>query len=289
MKRFVSLICVLALLFMFEVPVMAYDRTKHNQDLEYVLFRDKDYSDSHPLTGSIVKRIEDAAYLAIDQYNGHGVAELNNLIADRIPDIPNEISEFDFPGNYSHRYFTHRGWSVTYDAMAHWPIRQTILKNTIRAKLFSKVETPLSWFPWLSDQVYGNDNEKQCEAFAVLIYYVHVLGDHIGAESQAGLKNLAPLSNSHDRDNPGLIPDLMKYLPILFKGQTKTEKYKSMMQDLEQLADKSDRLYTGIGGIREEQFPEYHQCALDLRETLAKYIPDLLRKERFFSSTFYKK
>ena len=42
------------------------------------------------------------------------------------------------------------------------------------------------------------------------------------------------------------------------------------MQELEQLAERSDSLYTGTGGVREEQFPEYHQCALDLLETLVR-------------------
>ena len=287
MKRFGSLFFVLALLLTMISPALAHDRTEHNEELEYVLFRDRHYSDSHPTTGSIVKRLEDASYLAIDQYNGDGTTELNNLIADKIPGIPASVSEFDFTGNYAHRMFTHRGWNITYDEKAHWPVRQTILKNTIRTKLFSKVETPLAWFPWLSDQVYGNENERKCEAFAVLVYYVHALGDHIEAEKYTALAYVAPLSNSHDRDNPGIIPDLIIYLPVLFEGQTDSEQYKSMMQDLELLAETSDRLYTGTGGVREEQFPEYHQCALDLLETLATYVPELLKKEAFFHSTFY--
>lgn len=39
----------------------------------------------------------------------------------------------------------------------------------------------------------------------------------------------------------------------------------------------------------EEQFPEYHQCALDLLETLAAYMPDLLKKEPFFHAAFSSK
>ncbi|MBE5807202.1 MAG: hypothetical protein E7317_02555 [Clostridiales bacterium] len=287
MKRFFSLLSVVVLLVVMAIPVLAHDKTKHNEELEYVLFRDRHYADSHPITGAIVKRLEDASYLAIDQYNGNGTTELSNLIADKIPGIPTSIADFDFSANYAHRKYTHRGWNVTYNENAHWPLRQTILKNTIRAKLFSKVETPLAWFPWLSDQLYGNENESQCEAFAVLVYYVHILGDHIEASKHTALNYVAPLSNSHDRDNPGIIPELIKYLPILFKGQTESEQYNSMIQDLQQLADTADRLYNVTGGVREEQFPEYHQCALDLLETLATYVPDLLKKEPFFHSTFF--
>ena len=112
------------------------------------------------------------------------------------------------------RVFMEQAYSslVNNDEQAHWPIRQKILLNTIRAKLFSKVESPISWFPWLSDKVYGNGNEKQCEAFAVLVYCVHILGDHIEAEKHTALAYVAPLSNSHDSNNPGIIPELMKYL-----------------------------------------------------------------------------
>ena len=287
MKQLTCIIIVLAMLLSVALPALAHDRTEHDEELEYVLFRDRHYAASHPTVGDIIKRVEDAAYLAIDQFNGQGSAELNNLIAENIPGIPSSISEFDFSSNYAHRNYTHRGWNLIYDEKAHWPIRQEILLNTIRAKLFSKVESPLSWFPWLSDKVYGNENEKQCEAFAVLVYYVHVLGDHIEAEKHTALAYVVPLSNSHDRDNPGIIPDLMNYLPVLFAGQTNSEQYKSMMQDLQQLADIADRLYTGTGGVREEQFPEYHQCALNLLETLATYIPDLLKNEQFFHTTFF--
>ena len=287
MKRLTCLIIVLVMLLLVALPALAHDRTEHDEELEYVLFRDRTYADSHPTVRDIIKRVEDASYLAIDQFNGNGSTELNNLIADKIPDIPLSISEFDFSSNYSHRKYTHRGWNLTYDEQAHWPIRQKILLNTIRAKLFSKVESPISWFPWLSDKVYGNGNEKQCEAFAVLVYCVHILGDHIEAEKHTALAYVAPLSNSHDSNNPGIIPELMKYLPVLFEGQTDSEQYKSMMQDLQQLADIADRLYTGTGGVREEQFPEYHQCALNLLETLATYIPDLLKNEQFFRTTFF--
>ena len=287
MKRLTCFITALVMIFLLPLPVLAHNQDKHNEELELVLFRDRHYAGSNPVVKDIIERVEDASYLAIDQYNGNGKDELQNLIEAKIPDIPSSVEEFDFTGNYAHRIYTHRGWNLTYDEKANWPTRQTILLNTIRSQLFAKVESPLAWFPWLSKQVYGDGNEKQCEAFAVLVYYVHILGDHIAADKPAALAYVAPLSNSHDRDNPGIIPDLIKYLPILFEGQTDSEQYKSMMQDLEQLSVVADRLYNGTGGVREEQFPEYHQCASDLLETLKIYIPDLLKKESFFHTTFF--
>ena len=283
MKRIISLLLVLVLLIS-AAPAFAHDREEHDQELEYVLFRDRYYSDTHPTTGKIVERIEDAAYLAIDQYNGSGTTELKNLNDDKIPGIPSSIEQINFSSNYAHRDFTHRGWNVTYDPKAHWPERQTILKNTIRAKLFSSSEGPLSWLPWSSDR---SKTDRKVEAFAVLVYYVHVLGDHIEAEKFTALNYVSPLANYNDRDNPGIIPDLMKYLAILFEDQSSAEQYNSMIQDLEHLADISDKLYHVDGGIRETQFPEYHQYALDLLETLATYVPDLLKNEAFFHKAFF--
>ena len=284
MKRFISLFLSLVLL-LAAAPALAHERWEHDEELEYVLFRDRNYADSHPTTGQIIKRIEDAAYLAIDQFNENGKEDLKRLNDDKIPGIPTSLDEFKFSGNYAHRQFTHRGWNVTYDENAHWPIRQTILKNTVRTKLFSSMEGPLAWLPWSSER--GNLDRK-AEAFSVLVYYVHVLGDHIEAEKYTALAYVAPLANYNDRDNPGVSPDLMRYLAILFADQTDSEQYKSMIQDLEMLAESSNTLYHTTGGIREEQFPEYHQKALNLLETLATYVPDLLKKEEFFHNAFYK-
>lgn len=47
--------------------------------------------------------------------------------------------------------------------------------------------------------------------------------------------------------------------------------------------------YSAGGVNTEEKFNENNACALELLETLNTYIPQLLKKERFFSNTFYKK
>ena len=56
---------------------------------------------------------------------------------------------------------------------------------------------------------------------------------------------------------------------------------------LNEIFDISDKLYHVDGGIRETQFPEYHQNALDLLETLATYVPNLLKNEAFFHKAFF--
>ena len=129
-KRVISFLLAMVICFSFVVPAYAHERGEHDEDIEYVLFGNKDYKSTHPITASKIQAIEDAAYLCVDQFNGNGKEALENLNSEDIPGIPKSIEEFDFNSNYAHRNFTHRGWNVPYDEKAHWPIRQQILINT---------------------------------------------------------------------------------------------------------------------------------------------------------------
>ena len=289
-------------------PAYAHDREQHDEDIEYVLFGNRDYKKTHPLDANNIQAIEDAVYLCIDQYNGNGEKELKNLVEnEKVPGIPTSINEFNYTSNYSHRSMTHRGWNESYDKEAHWPVRQQILRNTVRAKLFSSFSNPLLWLPKISEKAYGkNSFRQQCESFCILLYCIHVLGDHIEAgeekdlgmgltrtktlkEKTTGLAYILPLSHTEDRDNPGLIPDLIHNCDILFKSQTNTRSYITFRQELVNLQEKSERLYNSTGNINtEEKFNDYNSCAHELLEILAMYVPNMLKKEEFFSNTFYK-
>lgn len=287
-KRLMSFFLAFVLILSCCVFAYAHDRGEHDGDIEYVLFGDAEYKNTHPLHSRKIQAIEDAAYLCVDQYNGNGREALENLQKEKIPGIPKSIDEFDFNSNYAHRNFTHRGWNVNYDAKAHWPVRQQILFNTVDKVLFSDLK-PLSWFPWLSNAVYGNSNyTKQCESFCILIYYTHIIGDHIEAKKHTALAYVDPLTNLDDRDNPGIIPDLIKCCAVLFESQADTYLYREFIQELEYLQDCSDKLTSSQGGVNtDEKFVPYHQCAEDLLETLATYVPKLLKNEKFFSNAFF--
>ena len=296
-RRIVSILIAVVISFTFITTTYAHERETHDKDIEYVLFGDEDYKSSHPITKSIITAIEDATYLCVDQFNGNGKKELDNLNKEKIPGIPKSIDEFDFNSNYAHRNFTHRGWNVSYSEAAHWPIRQKILFNTVNKELFADKKNPISW---LSDVISGENNEyrKQCESFCVLLYYVHILGDHIEAGDETiktktlqqklnGLAYIDPLTRPNDRDNPGIIPDLMNYCAILFKSQEGKREYDSFMQELDYLKDKSDRLVGSKGGVdTEAEFEEYNKCANDLRSVLGDYVPRLLENEDFYKRTF---
>lgn len=283
-RRVLSFLLALALLAYLAIPVFAHEREEHDDDIEYVLFGDRDYKETHPNDSRKIQAIEDATYLCVDQFNGNGKKELENLQNEKIPEIPKTIDEFDFKGNYAHRNFTHRGWNVNYDSSAHWDVRQKILRNTVDKELFSDVKTIFTWLPWNDEK---KNYKEQCENFCVLLYYIHIIGDHIEADKYTGLAYVDPLTNLNDRENPGIIPDLIKCCDTLFKDQTNSYTYKEFRQELEALQVTSDKLTSSKGGVNtEEKFVEYHKCSEDLLELLSIYVPKLLKKEDFFAKAF---
>ena len=306
-KQIISFLLSLILCFSVLSPVIAHEREEHDADIEYVLFGNRAYKNTHPADKKIIQAIEDAVYLCIDQYNGDGKKELSNLLEnEEIPGIIKSIDEINYTSNYTHRSLTHRGWNTKYSEKAHWPLRQEILIRTVEKELFSSLDkNPLSRIPLISDMFLGNKKyDKQCESFCVLLYCVHVLGDHLEAgelkkdkgnsrpktikEKTTALAYILPLANTKDSTNPGVIPDIREDCKVIFSSQSDTRTYADFIQKLEELKYKSERVYNSTGGVNtEEKFEEYNACAVDLLDTLGYYVPNMLKKEEFFSYVFY--
>ena len=223
----------------------------------------------------------------MDQFNGNGKEELERLKEEKIPGLPETIDEIDFTSNYTHRSETHRGWNLDYQK-SNWPMRKQILYNTVEKELFATKKTFFSWLPWKKGKdSNGVSYDKKCWAFCRLLYYTHVIGDHIEADKPSALNYIDPLTQLHDRDNPGVIPDLISCCDELFVDQKETYTYKQFRQELETLRDTSDKLTSSKGGINtDEKFEEYHQCALDLLDLMGLYIPKLLNNEAYFTEAF---
>lgn len=300
-KKSISVILATMMIVSNAVTCFAHERPEHDADIEYVLFGEEYYKSSHPLVKDIIQAIEDATFLCVDQYNGTGEKELDNLVnKEKIPGIIKSIDEINYTSNYTHRALTHRGWNMVYEDKAHWPLRQAILINTVKKELFSGEGSMWSFLPWVEEE----NNDKKIESFCVLLYYTHVLGDHLEAgeekdlgsgktrpktlkEKTTGLAYIAPLAHTNDTANPGVIPDLIKYCGILFEDQASTRTYSSLVQELQKLEEQSGAIYGSTGGVNtEEKFDEYNQCAKELRNVLGMYIPMLLRNESFYVDTF---
>lgn len=157
--------------------------------------------------------------------------------------------------------------------------------------MFSENKSLIAKVPVLSDWFAKEElkeDRQKCQALSELIYYVHIIGDHNEAEKYSALTYIDPLTSLNDRDNPGVIPDLIKCCETLFEDQKDTYTYEDFIQELEELRDESDRVTNSRGGVNtEEKFETYHQYSNDLLETLATYIPKMLKKEDFFKESFF--
>lgn len=284
-KRIVALLAVVAVLIAVALPAWAHERKIHDADIEFILFGKENYKDTHPKVADTIQALEDAVYLAVDQFNGNGAKELENLRSKGVKNLPRSIDEINFSGNNAHRLYTHRGWNLEYiNDKANWTIRKSILKNTVQKMLFSNQKHSLDWL------IHGKkNNEKQIDSFCALLYYIHVLGDHIEAEKYTQLDYIIPLVLPNDKGNSGLIPELQKHLSIMLESQQTSFTYYALMGELDNLNAKAAILISSTGGINtEEKFEQYHDCAVKLEDALSFYLPDLLMNESFFSCGFKK-
>lgn len=284
-KRIIVLLVVVAVLIAAALPAWAHGREIHDADIEFILFGKENYKDTHPKVEDTIQALEDAVYLAVDQYNGNGTKELENLRSIGVKNLPRSIDEINYSANYAHRQYTHRGWNLEYtDDKANWTIRKSILKNTVQKMLFSNQKHSLDWL------IQGKkNNEEQINSFCALLYYIHILGDHLEAKKYTQLAYIIPLVRSNDKENSGLIPELQKHLSIMLESQQTSFTYYALMGELDNLNAKAASLISSTGGINtEEKFEQYHDCAVKLEDALSFYLPDLLMNESFFFCGFKK-
>lgn len=227
-----------------------------------------------------IEALKCASFLALDQFNGDGIKELETLNAYKVKNLPASITEIDFKSNSKHRSFTHKGWDALYaDDRAHWPLRKEILLATTE-KIFN--------FQWAASEWIGIEYNQKCDSFAALVYYVHVLGDHEARKSAKIDDVMMAFARPHaDRNNPDMFSELKYHLSILFKDQKSSRKYTSLMSELDEIAADARDLETRTDGVySEDDFQEFKDLVDQLFETLERYVPKLLAKEDFFKKVF---
>ena len=90
--------------------------------------------------------------------------------------------------------------------------------------------------------------------------------------------------NAND-NNPDLIFEMNKHLEILFAEQSKTNTYKSMINQIEKISDDARSVNLGRGN-EAQQYIQMKRSEYQYLEILTSYIPILLSKEDFFKSAF---
>lgn len=99
---------------------------------------------------------------------------------------------------------------------------------------------------------------------------------------------LIPLAGHDGTDKYDIICQLKDSIEILFVDQKSTPEYTSLMKDLDSIQKKAGKLVRSVGGVNtDEEFEEYHQYANETMEALQKYVPKMLKNEKFFREVFY--
>ena len=261
-----TLWCLVVLFMLTGTTLFAFGSEQHDEYMLQVLFgKQPTVSRDNPA----VKALSYASYLTLDQFNGNGATELNFLLQKKVKKIPKQISKIDFSGNAQHRSYTHRGWDFSYPLdKANWNVRKKILLAT-------------------ADKLFVFKNDQQCNSFCALIYYVHVLGDHIADSSikKSDLKiEVAGRADDHD-----IVNELTKHLQVLFKYQSSSRLLTTLLQNMRAL----DRTVTtlmripgGFASFTEEDVLMYKNSATELMDLLITYVPELLQQEEFFTDVF---
>ena len=271
-KCLIIAMCILFIASSFFVSSETFARKKHDEYMIDVLFKYFKNVENDPKILNEIEALECASYLAIDQFNNTGKDYLDFLLDYGVKNIPKNIEEISFIASGSnHRSYTHRGWNFHYTGIAQnvWPVRKMILLNT-------------------ADKIFDFEgDEKKKDSFCALIYYIHIIGDHIHDTSYKVLSGYK-MEIGGRRDREDIIDELLKHISILFKDQKNTHKYRNLIAKLELYNGRIEKLVNSNGGINtDEKFHQKKQYTEKVMELLTMYIPEMLKDEKFFYDVFY--
>lgn len=295
-----KLLCTILLVLMMAnicvSPAFAHpDQNSHYRDIEKVLFGreilTRNERKSTTTLGSKARdallSLEHATAIVLDQYKGDDQDLLDQLAEYGVPSLPPDAittKDQDARGiNFLaspnlHRSFTHRGWTFEYlpsSSKANFPVRKEILMETAR----------VAFDPDLLDFT-------RRDAFCAVLYYVHVLGDHMADSKAKGTTLIISLVEPGavrrtPPRNEDIFLELEYYLSVLFKDKSDNQTYSRMMQKLNDLrrrvakTARETNLFSDQGAMQ-----LYHSYVDELFDLLCTYVPRLLEREEFFSDVF---
>lgn len=258
------------------IPCYARNYNGHNKDLKKVLFGNNPTATFSRKNFDLLCK---AAYLALDYTKQpNGEEYIKSLQANGIKNLP-PINAISFSGSSHHERYTHRGWDVGYrgvNDIANWNLRKTILTSTVeKIGKFKK-------------------NEKiKIDAFAALVYDIHILGDHahntsttksdrVRLTSEPGYMGqvISPTSDG-PFNNPTLYTYLLYHTQRLFRDQKDTFEYKKLENFLNRYKDYFFKSREPV------PYEDIQRLAEKTLNTLSIYIPKLLAREAFFQRAFF--
>lgn len=282
MKTTYNRLAILILLLISCISCWAHNYNGHNEELKRILFGN-DYYSKVSEKGTINFRLLcEAAYLTLDYKNEPKGSEcLADLKNNGIKNLPS-IESISFSSNQYHQMYTHFGWEKGcrgFVDKANWEKRKQILLSTV-GKIGS-----------------FNDNERiKLDAFAALIYEIHILGDHIGDTDQTRDTRIRLVSEPGYRgqvisptsagpfNNPTLYTYMLYHIQRLFRDQKDKYEYTQLVGFLNRHKDEFVNSTTTPVPYDDITF-----LAKQTKKRLVEYIPKLLEREEFFKRAFFRK
>ncbi len=258
---------------------------KHDSILEEFLFHNK----SGIKNKELIKYLEKASYLMIDQFGSDGQDKLDDLLSWGVKHIEKKVSVISNgnAGGSAHRKYTHRGWLLKYyEDMSISDYKIVKQKFSLRKDILVNTANKLFKFR----------NDKQADAFCQLVYYIHIFADHDAAFLNKPDRINEVESNESDREimclismynNEDVVNNLLNCLKTLFVNQSSRGQYISMVSATTDIYNKMKNLKYYDGSVTEENKQEYRELFLQMQDILWSCIPDLLERENFFAEVFY--
>ena len=142
-------------------------------------------------------------------------------------------------------------------------------------------------------EAYSVEDSGEGICFNVYCYNVqpgvdlnYVNGENELADITINADSILPFAVFNaSENNPDLLFEVNKHLEVLFKDQKNSATYNSMMNEINTIANKA-RTVDSQGGNTAQSYIELKGYQYKYFEVLKAYVPVLLQKEGFFSSTF---
>jgi len=228
--------------------------------------------------------LQKAMYWCVDEFNGHNPylkgyprQYLIDLVRFGVIGVP-RYDEIDFSAGSEHQRYTHKGWDFIdyprnykdYNFMIIWEKRKNLLLSTID-KIFD---------------FQPNEMIKR-DSFAALIYYIHIIGDHIGG-SKSTLVNRMPLNDGRrgsNMDRANIIWELEYHIPRLFREQTNAPEYTALMDYYKKNRESNPPLVYS-DNLSDDDYKKIQSLAEGVLNKHIENIPILLKNEFFFKRVF---
>ena len=307
-KRLIAIFLITLLICGTATSSIAHTAQGHYKDMSRVLFQTtypfiNRSPQKNPEQHKAIWALRYVYQVAIDQFNWSEERHNNETAFSNLSSLcgihhmPPSISIIDLPNvnSITHREYTHMGWNVPTplhpvlgsEWTSRWATRKYMILSTVE-QIFNFNGSPDFW-----DTLFPSYTQE-CDAFCALLYYVHLLGDHIGfsydtyikeSRYMLALSGTIPGPRQYKQSSPpNIISEFIYYSYILFGKDAKF-----LVEDLRIIGEQLNNLPQDVNGfVTEEAFPEYKRLAEQVLNKLEHHIPRLLKTQTWWKNVFLK-